>query len=203
MSKDCPKNPAKVQQVEDESPEILFIVTVREKWKKVPMKVQVLGGINVQGNVLAQVVCRTRFQEPEVDEEDCEDEMYVRAVEATEVTDKYVAHITPPRDHSSPPSAIRKHMLPQRPPNPPVLRQHMLSHRRGEKLTEGAGLGPTDPAEALLSNLTCLRELCAKACEHDLVTKQVLKCIQNASMNSTKIVTVRARHIWRALGVLI
>ena len=40
LLRDCPKNPAKINQVEEREPEILFIGHVEEEWKTVPMKVK-------------------------------------------------------------------------------------------------------------------------------------------------------------------
>jgi hypothetical protein len=76
--RDCPKNPARVQQVEEE--EVLFIGNVREEWKKVPMKVK-LGNYMVSKGPVKTQFGLNRFKVLEVDEEDDIDEVYVRSVE--------------------------------------------------------------------------------------------------------------------------
>ena len=44
LLKDCPKNPNKIQQLQQaEEPEILFIGSVRDDWMPVPLKTGVLG----------------------------------------------------------------------------------------------------------------------------------------------------------------
>ena len=80
--KDCPKNP-RIQQVEEETPEVLFIGNVKgEEWKHVPMKVRF--GDYVKAPIIkdkAETHCN-RFRVLEVDEEDDEEEIVqVRAVE--------------------------------------------------------------------------------------------------------------------------
>ena len=89
LLKDCPKNPARVQQVEDETPEILFIGNVQDRavpdeWKRVPMKITM--GDFMKDKVKAPIVKKkgrsNRFKVLEVDEDDSEDPIvHVRAVE--------------------------------------------------------------------------------------------------------------------------
>ena len=77
--KDCPKNP-RIQQVEETVPEVLFIGNVKgEEWKQVPMKVQLKDFMKAP--VRARSKNGNRFKVLEVDEEDDEDAMQVRAVE--------------------------------------------------------------------------------------------------------------------------
>jgi hypothetical protein len=40
LLRDCPKNPAKIQQVEEKPEEVLFIGQVKDDWRTVPMKVK-------------------------------------------------------------------------------------------------------------------------------------------------------------------
>jgi hypothetical protein len=71
--RDCPKNPAKVQQVVQESPEeILFIGNVKGDYKSMPMKVKTPTKVH------------NRFRVLQVDEEDDEEETHVFAVKAEE-----------------------------------------------------------------------------------------------------------------------
>ena len=81
LLKDCPKNPNKIQLVQqEEEPEILFIGSVRDDWKHVPMKIGVLGRRDV--HCRAPVASQNRFRVLEVDEEDDDEVMNVFAVSA-------------------------------------------------------------------------------------------------------------------------
>ena len=89
LLKDCPNNP-KIQNIEDEAPEVLFNGNVQnqkeEEWKQIPMKVQL-------GDFMRVLVKRptttkkakNQFEVLQVDEDDCEggrDEvLHVRTVE--------------------------------------------------------------------------------------------------------------------------
>ena len=81
LLRDCPKNPNNIQRVQqDEEPDILFIGSVRDDWKHVPMKIGVPGGTQVHH--CAPVALHNRFRVLEVDEEeDDEEAAFVRAVE--------------------------------------------------------------------------------------------------------------------------
>jgi hypothetical protein len=85
--KDCPKNP-RIQQVEDESPEVLFIGNVKSnEWKHVPMKVKLGDFVKAPGAKGGKVktqfgqITGNRFKVLEVDEEDEGEMVHVRAVE--------------------------------------------------------------------------------------------------------------------------
>ena len=79
MIKDCPKNP-RIQQVEETGPEVLFIGNVKEEeWKKVPMKVQLKDFVRAPART--QMKSQNRFKVLEVDEEDEEEMVHVRAIE--------------------------------------------------------------------------------------------------------------------------
>ena len=87
LLRDCPNNPSKVNQVEQEQePEVLFIGNVRDEWKKVPMKVNMANRNNMNTQVSQTFKEGNRFRVLEVDEEDdFEDEVvHVRAVEMNE-----------------------------------------------------------------------------------------------------------------------
>ena len=78
--KDCPKNP-RIQQVEEEVPEVLFIGNVKgEEWKRVPMKVK-LGDFVKAPAVKGKRNNESRFKVLEVDEPDDDEVVQVRAVE--------------------------------------------------------------------------------------------------------------------------
>ena len=85
--KDCQKNAAKVQQVGEEAPEIFFVANVQgdeseKDWKRVPMKVKLSDFIRVpvaKGNKVK--TARNAFKVLEVDEEDAEEVVEVRAIE--------------------------------------------------------------------------------------------------------------------------
>jgi hypothetical protein len=86
--KDCPKNP-RIQQVEEEVPEVLFIGNVKgEEWKHVPMKVKLGDFMKAPAIKYDKVKTQfgqsncNRFKVLEVDEEDDDDRtIQVRAVE--------------------------------------------------------------------------------------------------------------------------
>ena len=89
LLKDCPENP-KIQNVEDEAPEVLFIGNVQnrkeEEWKRIPMKVQL--GDFMRAPVkrpTSTQKAKNRFKVLQVDEDDCEggrDEvLHIRTVE--------------------------------------------------------------------------------------------------------------------------
>jgi hypothetical protein len=72
LLRDCPKNPAKIQQVEEKPEEVLFIGQVKEDWKTVPMKVKLENFVKapaVKKDVRTQV-SQNRFRVLEVDEEE-------------------------------------------------------------------------------------------------------------------------------------
>ena len=74
LLKDCPKNPNKIQQVQqEEEPEILFIGNVWDDWKHVPMKIGVPGRRDFHHR--APVASHNRFRVLEVDEKDNDDEV--------------------------------------------------------------------------------------------------------------------------------
>jgi hypothetical protein len=71
--RDCPKNPMKVQTVEQEKEEILFIGNVQEDWRHIPMKVKIDGKKERPGRIDFHPKISNRFrvlQEDELDEED-------------------------------------------------------------------------------------------------------------------------------------
>jgi hypothetical protein len=78
--KDCPKNP-RIQQVEESGPpEVLFIGNVKEEeWQRIPMKVQLKDFVRAPAR--SQKKSENRFKVLEVEEEDAEEEVQVRAVE--------------------------------------------------------------------------------------------------------------------------
>ncbi len=82
--KDCPRNP-RIQQVEDETPEVLFIGNVKgEEWKQVPMKIKLGDFMRTPMNkVMSTTKVKNRFRVLEVDEKDADEdgEMHVRAVD--------------------------------------------------------------------------------------------------------------------------
>ena len=89
LLKDCPKNP-KIQNVEDEAPEVLFIGNVQnrkeEEWKRIPMKVQLGDFMRVLvKRPTSTQKAKNRFKVLQVDEDDCEggrDEvLHIRTVE--------------------------------------------------------------------------------------------------------------------------
>ena len=76
LLKDCPKNP-KIQNVEDEAPEVLFIGNVQnrkeEEWKRIPMKVQLGDFMRVPvKRPTSTQKAKNRFKVLQVDEDDCE-----------------------------------------------------------------------------------------------------------------------------------
>jgi hypothetical protein len=86
LLRDCPKNPAKINQVEEKPEEVLFIGQVREEWKTVPMKVKLNNFVKAPAASGSEVKTQfgqtfgNRFRVLEVNEED-EDEVHVRSVE--------------------------------------------------------------------------------------------------------------------------
>jgi hypothetical protein len=85
LLKDCPKNPSKVNHVSQEEPEeILFIGNVKEEWKNIPMKIGVLGRMDVRGPSVPRVVHPNRFRVLQVDEPDDEAFTQVFAVDVEE-----------------------------------------------------------------------------------------------------------------------
>ena len=74
LLRDCPKNPAKVQQVmQEEQEEILFIGNVRDDWKHVPMKIGAPSGTRLQRRAEPQLGSQNRFRVLQVDEADDEE----------------------------------------------------------------------------------------------------------------------------------
>ena len=87
--KDCPKNP-RIQQVEEEVPEVLFIGNVKgEEWKRVPMKVK-LGDFVKAPAVKGKKNNENRFKVLEVDEPDDDEVVQVRAVECAPCGEGYI-----------------------------------------------------------------------------------------------------------------
>ena len=87
--KDCPKN-SKIQNVEDEATEVLFIGNVQnpkeEEWKRIPMKVQLGDFMRAPVKMPTSTQkAKNRFKVLQVDEDDCEggrDEvLHIRTVE--------------------------------------------------------------------------------------------------------------------------
>jgi hypothetical protein len=70
---DCPKNPIKVQTVEQEKKEILFIGNVQEDWRHIPLKAKIDGKNERHGRIYFHPEISNRFrvfQEDELDEDD-------------------------------------------------------------------------------------------------------------------------------------
>jgi hypothetical protein len=82
LLRDCPKNPAKIQQVEDKPEEVLFIGQVKEDWKTVPMKVRLGDFVKapIVKSSLKTQFGQNKFKVLEEDEPD-EEEVHVQAVE--------------------------------------------------------------------------------------------------------------------------
>jgi hypothetical protein len=83
LLRDCPKNPAKINQVEEKPEEVLFIGQVKEDWKTVPMKVKlehfVKAPLAKKEDMKIQFG-QNRFRVLEVNETD-EEEVHVQAIE--------------------------------------------------------------------------------------------------------------------------
>ena len=79
LMRDCPRNP-KIQSVEDETPEVLFIGNVQkqkeEEWRRVPMKVT-LGDFMRAPVVKKKPVEKNRFKVLEVGEDDDDNDYHI------------------------------------------------------------------------------------------------------------------------------
>jgi hypothetical protein len=80
LLRDCPKNPAKINQVEEKPEEVLFIGQVKEDWRTVPMKIK-LENFMKAPVAKSKVVSENRFRVLEVGEPEDEEVVQVRAVE--------------------------------------------------------------------------------------------------------------------------
>ena len=90
LARDCPKNANRVQAVDDETPEVLFIGNVQrkeEEWQRAPMKVKLGDFLRTPvKNPKRTPTLRNRFKVLEVNEDDVEDSggeevMQIRTVE--------------------------------------------------------------------------------------------------------------------------
>ena len=90
LLRDCPKNPAKINQVEEKPEEVLFIGQVREEWRTIPMKVKLDNFVKAPARRESEVKTQfgqiggNRFRVLEVNEEDEDDEVQVRSVECVQ-----------------------------------------------------------------------------------------------------------------------